>query len=56
MMNPVKPRSDAVRTEPIFSDVNGHSFWRLKACNGGPDIVLQGKFPLIGSIWGFWRL
>lgn len=36
-----KQRSDAVRTEPLLLDVNGHSFWRLNGYSGEPDILLQ---------------
>ena len=43
-MSLVKQRSDAVRTESILLDVNGHSFWRLKVYSGEPDILLRGKF------------
>ncbi|RVW44834.1 hypothetical protein CK203_087076 [Vitis vinifera] len=40
-MSLVKQRSDAVRTESILLDVNGHSFWRLKVYAGEPDILLR---------------
>ncbi|EEF45639.1 ubiquitin-protein ligase, putative [Ricinus communis] len=36
-----RQRSDAVRTDPILLDVNGHAFWRLKGYNGQSDILLQ---------------
>ncbi|OAY57054.1 uncharacterized protein LOC110609948 isoform X2 [Manihot esculenta] len=36
-----RQRSDAVRTDPILLDVNGHAFWRLKGYNNEPDILLQ---------------
>ncbi|XP_050230556.1 uncharacterized protein LOC126679550 [Mercurialis annua] len=44
-----RKRSDAVRTDPIFQDANGHVFWRLKGYSGEPDILLQdiGNWDLI---------
>lgn len=33
--------ADAVRTEPILSDANGHTFWKLKCYTNEPDILLQ---------------
>ncbi|KAI7748992.1 hypothetical protein M8C21_009898 [Ambrosia artemisiifolia] len=36
-----KSRPDAVRTEPIFRDNNGHMYWRLKGCSENPGILLQ---------------
>ncbi|XP_019080822.1 uncharacterized protein LOC100265236 isoform X2 [Vitis vinifera] len=41
MLSKMKQRSDAVRTESILLDVNGHSFWRLKVYAGEPDILLR---------------
>ncbi|KAK9271520.1 hypothetical protein L1049_001880 [Liquidambar formosana] len=35
-----RQRSDAVRTEPILLDVNGHAYWRLKGYSD-EDILLQ---------------
>ncbi|MCL7052090.1 hypothetical protein MKW94_007988 [Papaver nudicaule] len=34
-------RSDAVRTEPVVSDGNGHIFWRLPGYSPDSDILLQ---------------
>ncbi|XP_062106323.1 uncharacterized protein LOC133817742 [Humulus lupulus] len=34
-------RSDAVRTEPKFSDADGHVFWKLRCCGGELDMLLQ---------------
>ncbi|KAK9066908.1 hypothetical protein SSX86_014232 [Deinandra increscens subsp. villosa] len=34
-------RPDAVRTEPIFKENNGHIYWRLKGCSEKPGILLQ---------------
>lgn len=39
-----RQKSDAVRTEAIFLDVNGRAFWKLKGYTGGQDILLQGLF------------
>jgi hypothetical protein len=39
-----KRRSDAIRTEAIFLDVDGRAFWKLKCYTGGEDILLQGLF------------
>ncbi|XP_012077943.1 uncharacterized protein LOC105638706 isoform X2 [Jatropha curcas] len=36
-----RQRSDAVRTDPLLLDENGHAFWRLKGYNDKPDILLQ---------------
>uniref|UniRef100_A0A7N0UI40 DDT domain-containing protein n=1 Tax=Kalanchoe fedtschenkoi TaxID=63787 RepID=A0A7N0UI40_KALFE len=36
-----EPKSDAVRTEPLFVDFNGNTFWRLKGYSGEPRILLQ---------------
>ncbi|XP_052197578.1 uncharacterized protein LOC127804687 isoform X2 [Diospyros lotus] len=36
-----KPTSDAVRTEPILLDVNGHRYWRLKGYPNKSNVVLQ---------------
>ncbi|OMO80117.1 hypothetical protein CCACVL1_13152 [Corchorus capsularis] len=36
-----RQRSDAVRTAPIFLDVNGHVFWRLKGYTSEKYILLQ---------------
>lgn len=37
-----RQRCDAVRTDPLFLDFNGHAFWKLKASGGESDILLQG--------------
>lgn len=34
-------RSDAVRTEPVIVDGQGHTFWKLKVYKGEPDVLLQ---------------
>ncbi|KAI3500113.1 hypothetical protein L1887_35929 [Cichorium endivia] len=36
-----KERPDAVRTEPVFRDNNGHFYWRLKGCSDKHGILLQ---------------
>ncbi|KAD4888407.1 hypothetical protein R6Q59_034566 [Mikania micrantha] len=36
-----KARPDAVRTEPIFKDNNGHMYWRLRGSFEKPGILLQ---------------
>ncbi|KAK2663027.1 hypothetical protein Ddye_001601 [Dipteronia dyeriana] len=36
-----RQRSDAVRTDPILLEDNGHAFWRLKGYAGEPYILLQ---------------
>ncbi|RZC58310.1 hypothetical protein C5167_005617 [Papaver somniferum] len=36
-----KQRSDAVRTDPVVSDGNGHIFWRLPGYSPDSDILLQ---------------
>ncbi|KAK4834628.1 hypothetical protein QYF36_025888 [Acer negundo] len=36
-----RQRSDAVRTDCILLEDNGHAFWRLKGYVGEPDILLQ---------------
>ncbi|OVA16107.1 DDT domain [Macleaya cordata] len=36
-----KQRSDAVRTEPVLLDGNGHAFWRLNGYSSEPSILLQ---------------
>lgn len=36
-------KADAMRTEPFFSDNNGHVYWRLKGCSDKPGILLQGE-------------
>ncbi|KAI3761038.1 hypothetical protein L1987_51444 [Smallanthus sonchifolius] len=32
-------RPDAMRTEPVFSDNNGHVYWRLKGCSEKPGVL-----------------
>ncbi|XP_031398600.1 uncharacterized protein LOC116209177 isoform X2 [Punica granatum] len=46
-----RQRSDAVRTEPLFLDSNGHAFWKLKTSDGDSDILLQelGNGDSVGS-------
>ncbi|TXG57823.1 hypothetical protein EZV62_015652 [Acer yangbiense] len=36
-----RQRSDAVRTDPILLEDNGHALWRLKGYASEPDILLQ---------------
>ena len=39
-----KQKSDAIRTEAIFLDVDGRAFWKLKCYTGEDVILLQGLF------------
>ena len=41
-----KERAKAVRTEPMFLDVDGHAFWRLDGYTEESNILVQGKFQL----------
>ena len=38
-----KERSQAVRTRPVFLDVDGRAFWRLNGYSEESDILVQGK-------------
>ncbi|PSS30575.1 Cell division cycle-associated 7-like protein [Actinidia chinensis var. chinensis] len=46
-----KQRSDAIRTEPIILDVNGHTCWRLRGYSDESKLLLQdvGSFDAVGS-------
>lgn len=46
-----KQRSDAVRTEPVLSDGNGHVFWRFTGYSPDLDILLQGLSNFISLIY-----
>ncbi|KAK4749508.1 hypothetical protein SAY87_026957 [Trapa incisa] len=41
---------DVVRSAPLFSDVSGHAFWKLKASTGESDVLLQdlGRVDSLG--------
>lgn len=44
-----RQRSDAVRTEPVFLDGNGHAFWRLKGF--GDANILQGQLYYSNAVF-----
>ncbi|GMP28448.1 hypothetical protein CsSME_00003987 [Camellia sinensis var. sinensis] len=51
MLPKEKQKSDVVRTEPILSDINGRTYWRLKGYSDESNVLLQdvGTWDAVGS-------
>uniref|UniRef100_A0A162A717 DDT domain-containing protein n=1 Tax=Daucus carota subsp. sativus TaxID=79200 RepID=A0A162A717_DAUCS len=51
-----KERAKAVRTEPMFLDVDGHAFWRLDGYSEESNILVQDGYIYLGSFGGLYVL